>query len=48
MFVCIYSGPAYTGAGYTNTHVIPTLKRVGKKDGNTCTHHARMYSYYYH
>lgn len=27
--------PVYDGAGYAKTKVVPTLKRVGKKEG-TC------------
>lgn len=37
MITCIhmymYSGIAFTGAGYANTGIVPMLKRVGKKEG---------------
>ena len=29
----IYSTFAFNGAGYAETNVLPTLKRVGKKEG---------------
>ena len=29
----LYSTPAFFGAGYSNTQIVPTLKRVGKKEG---------------